>query len=398
MEHSGKDKVIKSSMKPSSKTNQPSQPLPPTSKPKTILQSLPADEFVIRLKYSNNLPNAPSGPYLKAIPYIHYGSYSSLFDNQFPEYHTSTLEKGYTWQPHFGADLGIQLDLVDPEAILASEAGNPSLDQSDLKYLTGSVDTGRSKLAQLDQQSKPMWLRNTTYMENNLFNRSKEQSNAAKGIQPRINALLLTQRKEMLSADFIDESFSLVEGAVANLISKATKLKMRRVMPLLPCDAAIRHSGASVTDVKSHSFVLFDEDPSINDPSNPTKKRKISDGIITNARRRQSKDGSKLQNDLDVSLVSALHDDTTAAWDGSSWMEYRWVKDYRMEMQTNEHKDCFVFVYNKHLSDEGSSSFPLNMEYYPIDTRIEMKKLNRDESLPHDALVKRDQYSSLFSS
>jgi len=75
------------------------------------------------------------------------------------------------------------------------------------------------------------------------------------------------------------------------------------------------------------------------------------------------------------------------------WIEYRWVKDYRMEMHTNEHKDCFVFVYDK--SDETNS---LNMEYYPIDTRIEMKKLNPEESLPHDALVKRDHHSSLYSS
>lgn len=220
------------------------------------------------------------------------------------------------------------------------------------------------------------------------------------------------QRKEMLSTEFIDDSFSLVQVAVTNLISKATKLKVNRVMPLLPCDAAIRHPDASINDVSSHSFVLFDEDPSLSfhgQNNHHAKRRKISDGIITNARKVQSKDGAKAQPDIDVSLVSAGVDeedeekkgDDTPALD-SSWVEYQWVRDYRMEMHTNEHKDCFVFVYNKSndssSSSSSSSNSSLNMEYYPIDTRIEMKRLNPEESLPHDALVKRDHYSSLFSS
>jgi hypothetical protein len=393
-------------MKSTAKTlkSHPSKPLQAaTGKPTApVQQAMLADEFIIKLKFANNLPNAPSGPFLKAIPYINNGSYSSLFDNKFPEYRTSTLEKGYTWQPHFGPDLGIHLDLVDQDAMLAtsSENGSLTVDQSDLKYLTGSVDSGRGKLAQLDQQSKPLWLRNTTYMENNLFQRGKDQS---KGIQARSSALSL-QKKEMLSTEFIDDSFSLVQVTITNLISKATKLKVHRIMPLLPCDAAIRHPDASINDVNSHSFVLFDEDPSlsIHNQNNHAKRRKISDGIITNARKVQSKDGAKAQPDIDVSLVSAgveeeekKQGDDTRALDGS-WVEYQWVRDYRMEMHTNEHKDCFVFVYNK--SDDSSNNSSLNMEYYPIDSRIEMKRLNPEESLPHDALVKRDHYSSLFSS
>lgn len=397
-----KDKMKSTAKTSKSHPSKPSQSSKPTA---PVQQAMPADEFIIKLKFANNLPNAPSGPFLKAIPYINNSSFSSLFDNKFPEYRTSTLEKGYTWQPHFGPDLGIHLDLVDQDTILAtsSENGSLTVDQSDLKYLTGSVDSGRGKLAQLDQQSKPLWLRNTTYMENNLFQRGKDQS---KGIQARSSALSL-QKKEMLSTEFIDDSFNLVQVAVTNLMSKATKLKVHRVMPLLPCDAAIRHPDASINDVSSHSFVLFDEDPSlsIHGQSNHAKRRKISDGIITNARKVQNKDGAKTQPDIDVSLVSAGVDeeekqgDDIRALDGC-WVEYQWVRDYRMEMHTNEHKDCFVFVYNKYSdsSSNSSSSSSLNMEYYPIDTRIEMKRLNPEESLPHDALVKRDHYSSLFNS
>jgi len=178
MDQRSKDKMKSTTKPPKNNHSQSTHAVKPTAP----MQTLPADEFIIKLKFANNLPNAPSGPFLKSIPYVNNGSYSSLYDNKFPEYRTSTLEKGYTWQPHFGPDLGIQLDLVDQDSIL--ETDHQTVDQSDLKYLTGSVDSGRAKLAQLDQ-SKPLWLRNTTYMENNLFQRGKDQSNGAKGMQAR---------------------------------------------------------------------------------------------------------------------------------------------------------------------------------------------------------------------
>ena len=41
--------------------------------------------------------------------------------NPSKEYKISTLEKSFIWQPNFGLDMGINLDLVDQESILVQE-------------------------------------------------------------------------------------------------------------------------------------------------------------------------------------------------------------------------------------------------------------------------------------
>ena len=70
--------------------------------------------FLFSLKFQNTLPNAPSGPFFKKVPL-----YSVM--NPLKEYKVSTLEKSFIWQPNFGLDMGVNLDLVDQESILVQE-------------------------------------------------------------------------------------------------------------------------------------------------------------------------------------------------------------------------------------------------------------------------------------
>jgi len=347
------------------------------------------EEFLISLKFQNNLPNAPSGPFLKNINIL-----QSL--EEFPEFRTSTLEKGYVWQPHFGLDLGVKLDLVDQDAILYNEKV-PVLDQSDLKYLSGAGDKNRGKTKQIDQSSKPWWLRNTTYMENNLYNVGRVKAIAAESSKE-----VSAKRKadvdynvDMFSTRFINDSFDLTAKTVAGLVAKNAKSKVVREMPVVPMD----YSDLDVIQffAKKHSLVRFDEDPTVAStgtgadegyssssstaatPAN--KKRKVDAGLITNLRQTVKSEELKNAVNLEVSLVSPLVSTTSEVAANESM--YSWVKDYRMDVAHSQLCDSFLFVY-KNSSEGGNAG---SVQYFPIQARVDMKKMNPEESLPHECIV-----------
>ncbi len=62
-------------------------------------------EFLCKIKYYNNLPDVPFEPKLLNYP----------FDPQrFVKYQTTTLEKNYKFTLHTEPDMGIFIDLIDP--------------------------------------------------------------------------------------------------------------------------------------------------------------------------------------------------------------------------------------------------------------------------------------------
>ena len=359
------------------------------------------EEFLLSLKFQNSLPNAPSGPFLKNIQVKH------SFE-EFPEYRTSTLEKSYIWQPHFGPDMGIELDLVDQDAILAQDKGGV-LDQSDLRYLTGNANKGRGKTKQIDQDNKPWWLRNTTYMENNLYNVTKIKAKTAEaGVSFAAQQPELDYNVDMLSTDFINDSFDAVSRTVNSLIAKNASKKLLRDMSLVPLVAG---SAGSVPFIeKLHSLVRFDEDPMVtangsvksaeeehsSASSSASKKRKVDAGLITNLRK--SMKSSELRSEvIEVSLVSPLvaHDEKDEEEkEGDAAEEvYGWVKDYRMNVQHIQLSDSFLFVLPTTTSDNSSEEATVteqNVQYFPIRARVDMKKMNPEDSRPHECRVIRE--------
>lgn len=348
------------------------------------------DDFLISLKFQNNLPNAPSGPFLKNISIL------QSFE-EFPEFRTSTLEKGYVWQPHFGLDMGIKLDLVDQEAILAQDKGL-QLDQSDLKYLTGTVEKGRGKAKQIDQSSKPWWLRNTTYMENNLYNVGRVKAVAAEAKrEASAKRQDIDYDVDMFSAEFINDSFDLVSKTIEGLIAKNANGKLMRDMPLVPLGADM--------DSLVHSLVRFDEDPTVlnngssaseegyssSSSMSSSKRRKVDRGLITNLRKTVKSE--ELKHEVsEVSLVSPLVPAVLKSEHAADAVVYSWVKDYRLDSQFIQ--DSFLFVYSDNSNSDSNcanhSSGAEAVQYFPVRSRVDMKKMNPEDSLPHDCIVYKD--------
>lgn len=165
-------------------------------------------DFICQPKYSNNLPEVPTGPYFKD---------AKAFRNfeDFATYNFSSLERSYVWHPHFGPEVGIKLELVDQESILHYEKPGSAIDQADLRYLT-SAGVGKS----FKPEDKPFWLRNTTYLENtiNSAQQLRKASNEAPAVKKTMRANDVAQ--------LIEQSFVDVELERKKLTSSKTNRVM----------------------------------------------------------------------------------------------------------------------------------------------------------------------------
>jgi hypothetical protein len=355
--------------------------------------------FVVNLPYRNKLPSAPYGPYFKTIDVL------SSLKGDFPEYRTSTIEKNYVWQPHFGPDVGINIDLVDQDSILVSDAQaaqnlHPD-DKKYLNYLSNEKAKGNRK-ATFDQQSKPWWLRNTTYLENNPF----RLNNKLKDEDPKLRALELKKKLVDPSADhyseeYVEKTFSMVDETIKRLeLQNKTKKQIVSSVLIVPfiVDYSINDEEEENKASKKRLFSLvrYDEDPKVvvnlvkvddNDDSTATgqqaKKYKVDDSIVTNVRNPlSSRDETTNQSKgLEVTLVAPMMDDNSFSRKKQQHL-YKWVKDYRMETHIDPANSNFIVMINE---QSGKA------EFFPIASRIDMKKLNLDHSLPQDCLVIRDE-------
>jgi len=427
--------------------------------------SLP--EFLINFPFKNTIPNGPYGPYFKTINVL-----SSLAE--FPEYKTSTLEKNYIWQPHFGPEVGIKLDLFDAESVvIADQSQHQKLDALDKRVLHNIKSDGKKggngKLKYIDQDTKPWWLRNTYYMENNPFNtasKGKEEDLVMKSKETKQK--FTDPSKDIFSKAFADHSFVAVKDTIGKLHfqkQNATK-KMLWSCPVLP----FAYPNANEFDeIKLHSLVRYDEDPVIHLLSNPTgeaiptvaslppneyarKKRRVADNLIVNMRNSLFNDDSgKTGKTLDVTVVVSKaqkeedeqqqqqeeeaqrmnkangnnkrkkernevddllgDDDTDDEEEEDKEVEhkveekaihtkiaeeeqegqsegrklYEWLKDFRMEIQDRNLEDSFMILLPQQAEGQGD----MIASYFPVHSRIDLKKLNVDASEPHDCAVLR---------
>ncbi|RYH08995.1 hypothetical protein EON65_40490 [archaeon] len=321
--------------------------------------------FNIKFQYRNSLPPPPCGPYFMPLEIL------TSLNQGLPEYRTSSLEKAHVWQPHFGPDLGLKLDLPDMESVLVSDQQH-LLDPEDLKYLTATQEKGRGKLKDFDQASKPWWLRNTTYLENNPFNmgKLKDEDLVQKNSEARKRAL--EAGKDSYDVEAIEESFEVVDKFVESLLAQNPGVTIEWSLPILPyCNSTGEVSS------KKRSLVRFDEDPLQVVNAHGVKKFRADHAIITNERQ-VVKDNGKVQDKLlDVTVIAPHADQEENG-------VYDWVKDYRMEVKDEDAKDCFLLVQD--IGGEGADT----VSFVPLVGRIDLHKLPLEKSKPLTATITRD--------
>lgn len=386
-------------------------------------------DFICLPQFHNSLPNAPSGPYLKNIELLH--KYQD-----FSQYKTSSLEKNYIWQPHFGPDLGLRLDLVDQEALFVPEfiKNEDNIDAAEMRLLKGEVTEGRrGKVG----GEKPWWLRSTTYLENNLYVSVVKTKKDIK--RKRENT------ETMTGIEAYNYSFDAVEGNLERLAKESREkhnMEVEWSIPFLPTG-----------DFNDYFAVArYDEDPDINlerrrldrevkgkDVLSEQDSIKASHSILANIRQSiiKGENPSKSINSFTTSLVLPSSDidspteknvennqtvDTSSSVEegagmtavtetaselesspipsNSSSVVYKWVKDYTMDVNSKQDDSYILTVEVPGPSNSISSSASASstqqstgsLKYRPIRSKLELKKDTFGH--PHEAIITRNLSST----
>jgi len=321
-------------------------------------------EFVCQLSFKNNLPVVPSGPFFKTLGLAH-----TL--EEFAQYKTSSLEKSYIWQPHFGPDASTKLCLVDQDAVLVNKTDEkPSKEiLRETKEYTSATSSSGVDTRKKETKQKHWWLRETVYSENNILkNRSAAGDEGSHKTEALDNAI------DPFSVAAINETFETVKRKIESLSDK-----IEWSIPILP---------DLLFGEKDYSYISFDEDPHLvvgPEGDDESKKRKRK-SIITNIRESKSKKGSG-DNTYAASLVgpssvesseSASSGDADA--DAAEQRSFEWIKDYRMVMKSKEWQDHYIFLVDVE---------EMRAKYFAVGVNMIMDKLQIDEVDPHDVTVTR---------
>jgi RNA polymerase II-associated factor 1 len=113
--------------------------------------STPVSEFICKFKYLNTLPDIPFDPKFLNYPFD---------DLRFAKYVTTSLEKNYKYQLHTESDMGIPIDLIEPNAY------KPLGINVDILGDGVSVDSALNTQKRRFETLRPNvpWLRRTEYM------------------------------------------------------------------------------------------------------------------------------------------------------------------------------------------------------------------------------------------
>ncbi|EFX67133.1 hypothetical protein DAPPUDRAFT_302221 [Daphnia pulex] len=111
-------------------------------------------DLVCRVKYCNTLPDIPFDPKFITYPFD---------SNRFIQYNATSLEKSYKYELLAEYDLGITIDLINPEAYAKEK--NAHLDPADERLLEEDTHHAPQDARRKAQHAKNVsWLRRTEYI------------------------------------------------------------------------------------------------------------------------------------------------------------------------------------------------------------------------------------------
>ncbi|KAL9952382.1 hypothetical protein ACROYT_G039632 [Oculina patagonica] len=133
----------------------------PDRRQSSLRQTVSKADFVSRVKYNNNLPDIPFDAKFIAYPFE---------SNRFVQYKPTSLEKNYKHEMLTEVDLGVNIDLIDPDTYALDP--NVSLDPDDEKLLEEEPINLPDKKRTAHHNKNVSWLRRTEYISTE-YNRSR---------------------------------------------------------------------------------------------------------------------------------------------------------------------------------------------------------------------------------
>ncbi|CAF0905729.1 unnamed protein product [Didymodactylos carnosus] len=220
-------------------------------------------DLVCRVRYTNVLPDLPFDPKFLRYPFN---------PDRFVRYKPTSLEKNYRWELLTEHDVGVEIDLINPDAYASTSTG--VLHADDEKLLEeDNVSPANTKRSQLNQRSVP-WLRKTEYISTEQsraslkFDKAENRSSSVKE-KVREDSLKLLTKDGIIH--MIEEGFDVVKNPIEKHYSKPSVVKVEE-WPVFPDFDLWRYPCAQV---------IFDGDPSRKDVNNPQEQvEEMSQAVI----------------------------------------------------------------------------------------------------------------------
>lgn len=225
-------------------------------------QTVSKADFVSRVKYNNNLPDIPFDAKFIAYPFE---------SNRFVDYKPTTLEKNYKHEMLTEVDLGVNIDLIDPDTYAIDH--NVSLDPDDEKLLEEEPVNLPDKKRTAHHNKNVSWLRRTEYISTE-YNRSRTSNEMVEtkvgfNVKKKFQGTdIYKDRESQIAA--IESTFDAAQRPILRHPTKpgVTPLEVLPVFPdfqmwAQPC-----------------AHVIFDTDPTPRGRGGPAEDEEMSQAMI----------------------------------------------------------------------------------------------------------------------
>lgn len=219
-------------------------------------------ELACRVKYNNTLPDIPFD-----AKYIVYP-----FDaNRYVQYNPTSLERSCKFELLTEHDLGVPIDLIDPDAYKIDP--NAQLSIEDEYLLEDEVNIPIDPKRPRHNKQSVTWLRKTEYIstEYNRFAQSANRAEARVGFNIKKQLkddLLYKDRESQIKA--INDTFEFAMKPITQHYSKPG-VEPLEILPIFPDFEMWKHPCAQV---------IFDSDPASKDKSVAVQNEEMSQAMI----------------------------------------------------------------------------------------------------------------------
>ncbi|CAF0853479.1 unnamed protein product [Adineta ricciae] len=219
-------------------------------------------DLACRVRYTNVLPDLPFDPKFLRYPFS---------QDRFVRYKPTSLEKNYRWDLLTEHDVGVEIDLITPDAY----ATTGRITEDDERLLEEETATPANlKRSMLNKRSVP-WLRKTEYISTEQST-SKPTLKAGEARSSSVKEKLREESLKYLTKDrvleIIEEGFETAKTPMETHHTKPSVVKVEE-WPLFPDFDNWKYPFAQV---------IFDDDPSRKDPNITSQEQmeEMSDAVI----------------------------------------------------------------------------------------------------------------------
>jgi RNA polymerase II-associated factor 1 len=313
------------------------------------------NDFVCKIKYRNTLPELPFDPKLVQYP----------FDpNRFVKYKPTSLERTYKYPLLTEPDLGVPLDLIDPDTYKIP-SGSWTVPPADAALLNKDAFAKAKKKEDLRPQVP--WLRKMEYMTD-FSTKKDERPRLEDTVRARAQALRSQQdgpeERELIEKSFLDAKKTPVHPTNPNLVPEM-------ILPVLP----------DLTLVKNNYFhVVFESAPHpyLPHPADPDYKEKSAHQeylVKHSVLKAVTQDSAKYlimlvprksARDVAASQAQSLKPPGSTQDDAASQEqeeEYDWSRKFRYSLTGKEYGRDFLLVWDKH-----------QIRYVPLEQKAKITK------------------------